>query len=70
MATEIAFGEIVFVVEGAGQNAPAEGGVGDDGDVALEADFGDVVFENRGVPEGELDLDGGDGVDGMTSIIS
>lgn len=43
VAPEIAFGELGFVAEGAGEDAPAERGVGDDGDVEVGAGFGDAV---------------------------
>lgn len=55
--------------EGAREHAPAEGGVGHNGDVELGAGSGNVVVEDGGVPEGEFDLDGGNGVD-LGAVIS
>lgn len=48
---------------GVGQGAAGEGAVGDDGDAQAATGFGDAVFEDVGGPQGQLDLDGGDGVD-------
>lgn len=60
VAPVIALGEGVFAGEGAGERAPAERGVGDNGDAEFVAGSGDVVFEDGSVPEGELDFDGRD----------
>lgn len=70
VASEVALGELGFVAEGAGEDAPAERGVGDDGDVEVGAGFGDAVGEDGGVPEGEFDFDGGDGVDLCAVLVS
>lgn len=63
VAAEVTLREGVLAGVCAGQGAPTERRVGDDGDVEFGAGSGDVVFEDRCVPEGEFDFDCGDGVD-------
>jgi hypothetical protein len=62
VSAEIALGNVTRRLHGAGEDTSAQRRVGNDGNVELGADFGDVVLEDIGRPQGQFHLDGGDGV--------
>lgn len=60
MPSVVVFGDIVEFLDLAREEAPAEGGVGDDGDVEFGAGGRNAVLEDLGLEKAEFHFDGRD----------